>query len=244
MPDISEFLDKPDPTLEAVDAAICAEQTPRTSKNIGFGVIGHPCRLKIFNDINSTEPEIFSAETLRIFNNGHSDEAIMASYLRKVKDIELHTHDPDRGGKQYKLDNLDGRLTGRLDGAIKGLKQAPVKWHPWEHKSVNEKKFDKFEKLKKQYGEKNVLKIWDEIYFSQAQMNMYHMGLDRHYLTVSTPGVRKYSSARTELDKGYAEALIRKADYIINAEIPPEKISNNPDDFICRFCRWKDLCHG
>lgn len=244
MVDLTEFLNKPDPTLEAVNAALENGQEPRTSKNIGFGAIGHPCRLKIYNDINTDIPEVFKADTLRIFRNGHLDEATMASELRLLDGIELHTHDPNRGGKQYKLDNLGGRLTGRLDGVIKGLKQAPATWHVWEHKSVNQKKFDKLEKLKVQHGEKQALKIWDEVYYAQAQMNMFHAELDRHYLTVSTPGVRVVTSCRTELDGGYAEMLIRKAEHIINAKNPPERISNNPEDFICKFCRWREKCHG
>lgn len=244
MPDISELLNKPDPTLEAVNAALEKEQEPRTSKNIGFGAIGHPCRLKLYYDINATEGEIFSEKTLRIFRNGHRDEDLMAADLRKVKGIELHTHDPNRDNKQYKLDALEGRLTGRLDGAIRGLKQAPTKFHIWEHKSVNEQKFEKLEKLKIKYGEKNALKEWDEVYYGQAQLNMRKAELDRHYLTVSTPGLRRVTSCRTELDKGYADALIRKADDIINAKMPPEKISNDPNNFSCKFCRWKERCHG
>ncbi len=148
MVDLAEFINPTDPTLDAINAALEKAQEPRTSKNIGFGAIGHPCRLKLFNDINATEGEMFSEKTLRIFRNGHKDEDLMASDLRMVDGIELHTHDPNREGKQYKLDALGGRLTGRLDGAIKGLKQAPKTWHIWEHKSVNDKKFDLLEKLK------------------------------------------------------------------------------------------------
>lgn len=244
MVDLTEFINKPDPTLEALNIALEKEQSPRTSKNIGFGAIGHPCRLKIYNDINSDIPEVFSADTLRIFRNGHKDEDTMANDLRKIDGIELHTNDPERGGKQYKLDNLGGRLTGRLDGAIKGLKQAPLTWHIWEHKSVNQKKFDKLEKLKIKLGEKLALKEWDEVYYGQAQLNMFHAKLDRHYLTVSTPGVRDVTSCRTELDAEYAKALVRKADDIINALMPPERISSDPESFICKFCRWKGKCHG
>ncbi len=168
----------------------------------------------------------------------------MANDLRKIEGIELHTHDPNRDNKQYKLDNLGGRLTGRLDGAIKGLKQLPNELAIWEHKSVNEKKFDKFEKLKLANKSNNVLKLWDEIYYSQGQLNMFHAELNHHYLTVSTPGVRKVSSVLTKLDAEYAKALIRKADDIINAKMPPERISSDPENFTCRFCRWKEKCHG
>lgn len=244
MVDLAEFINPADPTLDAINAALEKAQEPRTSKNIGFGAIGHPCRLKLFNDINATEGEIFSEKTLRIFRNGHKDEDLMASDLRMVDGIELHTHDPNREGKQYKLDALGGRLTGRLDGAVRGLKQAPKTWHIWEHKSVNDKKFDLLENLKIKHGEKSALKEWDIIYYGQGQLNMRLAELTRHYMTVSTPGLRRVTSCRTDIDKGYADALIRKADDIFNAKMPPERLSDDPNNFTCRFCRWKEKCHG
>lgn len=244
MPDISDLINKPDPTLEALDAAICAEQEPRSSKNIGFGVIGEPCSRKIWYSINIDDPEIFKAETLRIFRNGHADEAAMAADLRKVKGIELHTHDPNRGGKQYKLDDLGGRFTGRLDGAINGLIQAPITWHVWEHKATKQDKFNKLEKLKLEFGEKQALQKWNIVYYAQAQSNMKYAELNRHYMTVGTPGLRQVTSVRTEYNKPYADALTDKAARIINSKIPMERISDNKESFDCRFCRWKDKCHG
>lgn len=233
-----------DPTLEALDAILKSEQRPYVSKNIGFGVIGEECGRKIWYKINSTEPEIFEANTLRIFRNGHSDESAMAEDLRKIEGIELHTHDPNRGNKQYKLDALGGRFTGRLDGMIRGLKQAPSAWHVWEHKSTNEKKFNELKKCIEKHGIKNALENWDVIYFSQAQSNMLHSGVDRHYLTCGTPGLRQVISVRTNLDGPYAMALVDKAEKIINSAVPPARISEKPDWFQCRFCSFRDECHG
>jgi len=228
--------DRDDMTIVAVNEALEAEQRPYVSKNIGFGEIGHECRRYLWYKIHATEPEVFNADTLRIFRNGHEDEAAMAADLRKVKGVTLHTHDPNRGGKQYKLDVLDGRFTGRLDGAILGLLQSPKSWHVWEHKSCNDKKFNLLLKTKS-------LKEWDIKYYAQAQSCMYHAGLDRHYLTVSTPGLRRVTSVRTELDKEYAESLVNKAGRIITAKEPPEKIGGS-DWYQCKYCRFYGECHA
>lgn len=244
MVDLSEFIHKPDPTLEKLNSILESEQQLRTSKNIGFGAIGHPCRRKLWYDINIEEPEVFKNTTLRIFRNGHNDEALMISDLQKIPGIELHDKDPERGNKQFKLDLLEGRLTGRLDGAIRGLIQSPFTWHVYEHKSTNQKKFDNFNKIKQKNGEKETLRNWDEIYFAQAQLNMYASGMERHYITVSTPGVRDVTSARTEVNKSYAQEMERKAEYIITAKIEPDRISNDKESFGCKFCRWKERCHG
>lgn len=244
MPDISDLLHKPDPTLDALNKILESEQQLRTSKNIGFGAIGHECRRKIQYDINSEEPEIFTAETLRIFRNGHNDEALMIADLLKIPGIELHYKDPDRDNKQYKLDALGGRFTGRLDGVIKGIIQAPTTFHVYEHKSVNDKKFDKLDKLKIKLGEKEALREWDMVYFSQAQSAMKYTDLDRHYMTVSTPGLRRVTSVRTNYDKGFADSLERKAATIINAKEPLERISEDREYFTCKFCRHREMCHG
>ncbi len=225
-----------DPTLEAVDSAMEEEQSPRISKNIGFGEIGHECSRHLWYKIHEQEPEFFESSTLRIFRNGHEDEAGMARDLRKVEGIELYTHDPERENKQFKFDFLGGRLTGRLDGVIVGLIQAPKTPHVWEHKSVNDKKFDSLIK-------NPVLKEWDEKYNAQSHVAMLAADLDRHYLTVSTPGLRRVTSVRTELNKAYAEGLVSKAKRIIEAVEPPERIGG-PDWFQCRNCRFHNICHG
>jgi hypothetical protein len=232
-----------DPTLEAADRALEASQKPYISKNIGFGEIGEECSRKLWYKINTDEAERFEAKTLRIFERGHQVEEDVARYLRRVPGIELYTHDPDRDNKQYKMDALDGRFTGRLDGVIVGLVQAPKTPHVWEHKEVNEKKFNELKKLIDKLGEKNALREWNFVYYCQAQSNMYHIELDRHYMTVSTPGFREILALRTELDKDFALSLVKKADRIIRSKEPPERIGG-PDYFGCKFCRFYEKCHS
>jgi hypothetical protein len=228
--------DRLDPTLEAVNSAMESEQSPYVSKNIGFGEIGHECSRYLWYKINTDVPEVFSSNTLRIFRDGHQAESRMADDLRKVQGINLYTNDPERENKQYKFDLLDGRLTGRLDGVIVGLLQAPKTPHIWEHKNVNEKKFKALQKTKS-------IKGWDDKYDAQAHLAMYASELDRHYLTCSTPGLRSVTSVRTELDRKFAEGLVDKAERIINAKSPPERIGG-PDWFQCTSCRFYEECHG
>ena len=225
-----------DPTITAVNEQLEKSQSPYASKNIGFGLIGHECSRHIWYKINETDGEIFDAKTLRIFRNGHTDEEAMAADLRRVEGITLYTHDPDRENKQYKYDSLGGRFTGRLDGVIVGLKHDPDVPYLWEHKSVNEKKFNELLKLQS-------LKKWNLTYYAQAQSNMLHAELDKCYMTVSTPGLRMVQSIITPLDKEYAQSLVTKAERIINSKEPLEKIGT-PDYYICRFCRFHDTCHS
>lgn len=225
-----------DPTLLAIDQAIEAEQEPYNSKNIGFGEIGHECSRYLWYKINTDIVEINTAESLRRMRNGQSDEAAMAEDLRKVEGITLYTNDPNRDNKQYKVDFLDGRLTGRLDGVIIGLIQAPKTFHTWEHKSVEEKKFNEIQKTKD-------LPAWNQKYNAQVHLGMLGSELDRCYFTISTPGLRKVTALRISLQKEYAQSMINKAERIIEAKQEPERVGG-PDYYICKMCRFHDICHG
>lgn len=235
--------DRDDPTILAINKVLEDNQKPYISKNIGFGEIGHDCDRYLYNKINAETAEIFTPETLRIFRAGHKDEADMAADLRLVEGVTLYTHDPNRDNKQYKADALGGRFTGRIDGVIVGLKQAPATPHAWEHKHTSDKKFDELIKLKNKFDEKLVLREWSTMYFGQAQSVMKHFELDRHYMTISTPGLRRVTSLRTDFNKEYADALEAKAERIINAKHAPERIGG-PDWYQCKYCRFWDKCHG
>lgn len=236
---IPEYID---PVIAEIDRLLEAGQQGHTTKNIGFGEIGHDCSRYLYLKIHANEPEIFDAATLRRFIAGKIDEELMSDDLRKV--VELHTTDPNRKNKQFKLDLLNGRFTGRLDGAIVNIPQAPKTWHVWEHKSCEDKLFDKLLKLKQEAIEDNkILLEWNHKYYAQVQTNMLASGMDRCYFTVSTPGLRRVTSLRIKFDKDYANSLVEKARMIINASEPPPKIGG-PDWYQCKNCRFYNTCHG
>ena len=195
-----------DPILDAIDRILEAETNGEPKRDyIGASSIGESCSRKLWYRYHTDIKETFDADTIRKFNDGHRCEEIMAALLRKVEGIELHTHKPD--GTQYGF--ADGPFRGNYDGVIRGIRQSD-KWHIWEHKSVAEKSFEELRKLKAS-DEKSALKRWKPIYYAQAVVYMHYEGLGRHYMTVSTPGLRDYMSVRTEDDPAYAEALKMKA---------------------------------
>jgi len=130
-----------------------------------------------------------------------------------------------------------------LDGIIQGLYQAPKTTHVWEHKCTNEKKFKKMDNLKAEKGEKEALKLWDEVYYAQAVIYMYYMGFTRHYMTISTPGGREQTSCRTNANNKDAKLLIDKAKRIIESTEPLDKISDKPEFYLCGWCSFKQVCH-
>jgi hypothetical protein len=233
-----------DPTLAAIDREIERRKTfePRRTY-LGASQIGHACERFLWYSIRPDVPRLpFDAASLKRFEDGHRGEAVMAERLRMVPGIQLWTVDDATGG-QIGGKLFEGRFGWHVDGVIRGLIQAPKTPHVWEHKQTGQKKFDEFRKLKRTLDDKSVLAAWDSVYHAQAQVYMLLLDLDRHYLTVATPGGREYDSCRTELNRPMAEAQLEKARRIIEAASPPARISERPEFWKCKMCDYCDVCH-
>jgi hypothetical protein len=234
-----------DPTLAAIDRELekRAAVEPRRSY-LGASAIGDACERKLWYSIRPDVPrQPFNAASLKRFADGHHGELVMAERLRLVRGVELWTVDEHTGGQIGGV-LFDGRFQWHVDGVIRGLLQAPATPHIWEHKQVGQKKFDEFKKLKRQYGEKATLQVWDDVYYAQGIEYMELLDLDRHYLTVSTPGGRDFDSCRTEANPTMARSLIGKAKRILDAKEPPARLSDRPEYFKCKWCDYREVCHS
>lgn len=236
-----------DPTLEAMYAAI--KELPREDRQyLGASEIGQPCARRLWYSYNNYERVEFENNHIGLMaaDSGHYAEAKTAERLRMVEGIELHTHMSN--GEQYGWSAYDGKMQGHVDGLIRGLLQAPKAIHVWEHKDKDQSKFVNFQTTKHKFGEKNTLKNWDEVYYGQAQINMHFLrkqGIDvsRHYLTVSYAGARKYDSCRTEYNQGYAEHLEQRGKKLLDVTVPPPRINETPDYYVCKMCPYRKVCH-
>lgn len=236
-----------DPTLRAMLKAVEDTQQFENRDYVGASGIGDPCARKIWYQYNKFPRKKSSSIGLVAADSGYYAEDKTAERLRLLPFIELHTH--MENGEQYGWEAEGGKMQGHVDGLIRGLLQAPKAIHIWEHKDKDHKKFADFQNKKSNFGEKDTLRNWDETYYGQAQINMHHMRnngmkIDRHYMTVSYAGARKYDSCRTDYNEAEALRLDDKARKIIDATQPPPRINEKKDFFICRWCDFKDTCHG
>lgn len=233
-----------DPTLFEADKALAARENAKPRRGyLGMSAIGDPCARKLWYEVYDPLQDEFDAATLKRFADGHRSEDLMAERIRLVKGIEMHTVDPQTG-RQFAHSDFNGRFKGHMDGVVLGLIQSPATWHVWEGKCVNDAKFAKLKKLKAERGEKQTLKEWDEVYYAQAQCYMGYADLTRHWLTVCTPGGRDWDAVRTEFNKEDFEALKDKAKRIFEARAPLARVSNDPNWFLCKWCKYQVKCHG
>ena len=232
-----------DPTLEAVHLAVearAAAEPPRTY--LGASSAGESCERKLYYRLHGAPSSPRKAKLIYAAEDGHASEAVMAARLRMVPGIELWTH--DENGKQFEYTDFDGRHKGHPDGIIRGLLQAPKTLHIWEHKAKNQKYYDDFKRTRDRHGEKQTLGSWDYTYFIQAQLLMGYFDMTRHYLTVSTPGGREFTSCRTEFNKALFDATRRKIERVLDARSLPVRIMDDPAYYLCKMCDFYKHCHG
>lgn len=230
------------PTLEAIDIEMEAAQERSFRPYLGMSAIGFPCERRIWLDFRFTALPFFKAATLRKFEDGHTSEAVMAARLQMLTGITLFTTAPD--GKQIGFCDVRGHVKGHIDGMIMGILEAPNSWHVWEHKACEDTKKNKLEKLVNEC-EETALEKWDAQYFAQAQYYMRTAKIKRHFLTVSSPGCRTAISVRTHYDAAKAADIAARAERLVKAPVPPERIASDREHFLCKYsCGNADVCFG
>lgn len=229
-------------TLAALDAAMEAAQDADPRPYLGISGIGGPCDRALWYGWRGASTGRIGATGLRAIQDGFAGEEVMATRLRMIPGVDLHTVDRDTG-KQIAVASSDGHVRGHLDGVILGVLEAPDVWHVWEHKQVNEARFRKLAKLA-DADESKALAKWDTTYHAQAQCYMGLAMLDWHFLTVGTPGGREYVAVRTAHDPAESDRLLARAERIVASAEPPPRMSDDPEHFECKWCRSFDICHG
>lgn len=233
-----------DPTLEAVAAAIeASNRTERPRPYLGMSAIGHDCERFLWLNFRWCGPAGggFDAESLANFEDGHRVEDVMAARLRMVPGLELFTVDPGTG-RQFGFSDHGGHFRGHIDGAVRGLLQAPKAWHVWEHKASG--KVGELLRHKAK-GEKGALAKWNATYYAQAVLYMHYSHMERHYVTVSAPGGRMpWVGVRTNADPDAATQLREKGLRVITAQAPAARLSDDPAHWKCKGCAMAELCHG
>ena len=171
---------------------------------------------------------------LRLFETGDLEEPRFTEELRGIG-CEVHTED-QATGKQFFVSALGGHVRGYLDAAILGLPEAPHTFHVGEFKSHNQKSFNA---LKKHGVQKHKPE-----HFAQMQMYMHLTGMTRAlYLAVNKNTDELYTE-RVKWNEQYSLELLDRADGVIRSNVPPERISDSPEFYQCKWCFNRDLCFG
>lgn len=206
-------------------------------KYLGLSALGDPCARKVWFGWRWCAPEKFSARMLRLFRRGHREEQAFIVMLRGVG-MQVHTHDED--GKQFKITDFDGHLSGHMDGVgfskefWKGPNPKPFLL---EFKTYNAKRFVKVQK--------EGVASADPKYYVQMQMySGYEDLVGALFCAVCKDDDALYfdwvPAKRSAFNSG-----LKRAESIIAALSPKDvpRVSDTPSWYECKYCHLRDICH-
>lgn len=239
MPDIAKHLPEQSKTVEAVYAHYkkVGDTKQYATRSLGASQVGHPCERYLWYLFrHCCQSEKFDGRMYRLFETGELEEARFVKDLRGIG-CEVHTHNLAlKENEQFKVSAFGGHLTGYLDGAVLGVPEAPKTWHVFEGKTHNAKSFRALVK-------KGVEKSKPQ-HFAQMMVYMHLTGMSRALYLARNKDTDELYSERIRYNATEAGHLMERAERIITATAPPERISGKPDSYQCKWCDAKDICWG
>lgn len=210
---------------------------------LGASSIGKSCSRALWYGFRLSKQASFDGRMYRLFQSGHLQEPRVVADLRAIG-CTVYDLDPSTGKQWAFSEPATGHhLKGNADGVVLGVPQAPKSAHILEIKTSGTKAFAELQK----HG---VEKAKPEHF---AQMMIYmHWTIARYgedgcrralYVCVNKDTDEIYTE-RIEYSKTTAQAIVDKANAIIQAIEPPQRISNDASWYECKWCDYSAMCHG
>ena len=203
---------------------------------LGASTLGKPCSRQQWYSLHWAKPASFPGRLYRVFQTGHLQEPRVYSDLDGIG-CKVETIDPATGKQwSYTEPATGGHLKGNCDGKVTGVPGAPKVKHVLEIKTASDKMF----KIMQKDG---VLKAKPE-HFAQMQQYMGWSKCTRALYFVVNKDNEDIYTERVEFDQAVFDALVAKANAIIDSVEPPARLSEDPTWFECKFCDYQAICHG
>lgn len=181
----------------------------------------------------------FNARMLRLFESGHLAEKRFVEELRGIgiSVLELDA----KTGRQWRFETHGGHFSGSCDGiSLSGIPEVPNKPILFEFKTASDKYFKELAKdglIKAKFVHYIQMQMY--LHLSQKWETPINHGF---YMCVNKNDDTVYTEVM-QYDALVAERFMNLAKKIILAKEPPEKCSDNPAFFTCKFCDFYSLCH-
>ena len=201
--------------------------------HMGASIIGHDCPRYVWLTWRWARQPEFPGRILRLFSTGNREEP---RFIEELRGIGATVWDRDESGQQFTVRALDGHFGGSLDGIAKGVPEAPKTACVLEFKTHNHKSFLTL-------GNKGVQEAKPQ-HYAQMQIYMHLMQLDRALYLAADKDTDEVYSEWVHLDKSAAERLLARAQSLIEATSPPERISDDRNSRACKYCSFQAHCHG
>lgn len=202
--------------------------------HLGASLIGRPCDRELWYSFRWATAKKFPGRILRLFNTGHREELRFLDELRGIG-AEVYDRDPETG-KQHRFSAVRGHFGGSCDGIGRGFPEGPKTWAIVEFKTHNDASFKDLVKL-------GVASAKYE-HFIQMQIYMGLAELERALYLAVNKNTDELHTEWVHFERDVFERYMARADKIIDAEVPLERLNNDPAWYQCKMCDHHAICHG
>lgn len=208
--------------------------------HLGASLIGNECERSLWYTFRWCTDNKFDGRMLRLFERGHRTEFVFEAELKSIG-VKLHTH--DNNGNQFRIDDFNGHFSGSLDGAGIGFPEAPKTWHVTEFKTHNDKSFKELEAKGVEESK--------PLHYAQMQTYMGYTEMTRSFYLAENKNDDSLYQERVKADPEVFARMKMKAERVIRAKEPLEKMSYDVNHFKCKgykdpdkaMCDHYFLCH-
>lgn len=221
-------------TTLAIDEAIVAKARASDWGGVPMSAVTNECDRSVWLSLHwAHEPEQPEGRRERRFRTGIQYERWLLDDLRSAgcEVIEID----ETTGKQMAVELAGGHLRGKLDGRVTGLPEAPKTEHVVECKSMKAADF--------RAVVKHGLAKAKPDHHAQCLLYMHATGIKRCLYICANKDTDEIHTERLEYDTGQALVIVARIERIVAATSMLNRASDDPDAFVCRFCRAKPLCH-
>lgn len=222
------------PTVDAIYKSYEDSQGSGFRDHLGASLIGGPCDRAKWLTWRWATRAFHTGRILRLFDTGNLAEARFVADLRRIGVTVLEV-DPETG-RQWQFRDETSHFGGSCDAIAMGFPEAPKSWAIVEMKTHSDKSF-------KSLTKDGVEKSKPE-HYAQCQVYMFMANIERTMYVAANKNDDSLYVERIKLDTAFAMRMMAKAKNIIASQNPPERISQDPNWFICKWCNHNAVCFG
>lgn len=202
--------------------------------HMGASMIAKECGREVWYNFRWAVKPKFPARIIRLFNRGHLEEA---RFIAMLLAIGCEVFQQDAAGNQFRISDCEGHFGGSGDGIVVGLPDLdPNVPALCEFKTHNAKSFTELKA-------KGLVEAKPE-HYGQMTTYMTKMGLAVGlYAAVNKDNDDVYMEL-IHMNSTYGGVLVQRADTLVWADKPPERLGKTPGFWKCKFCDYKLVCHS
>lgn len=220
---------------DEIDAYCVRAYSDEYRSHLGASLIGRECPRELWYTFRWVGAPPKDGRLYRLFNRGHREEERFIEWLRGIG-FTVETH--DENGKQFRVAGVSDHFGGSRDGAA----LFPALWEIAQNKVLLEFKTSGTGRKFTDVATEGVA-VHKQDHYGQMSVYGRKSGITHAIYMIINKNDDDLHVEVVKLDWKLADQLEARAQHIIAAVEPPERISESRTFFKCKFCDYLGICH-